>query len=90
MKKPWEHTWKHDGPYSNLMEEIDRRREEEQRLEGDPGGPTCGFDCDCSDSCLEFRCHGKDGKPGCGEEWSSSRAPRDWTCPVCGGKIDIW
>ena len=72
---------------SGLMREIDDRRA------GKPGGPggTCGFDCDCQDSCLEFICRGKDGKSkGCGNEFSSNRAPDDWKCDDCGGKMVIW
>ena len=69
---------------SGLMKEIDDRRA------GKPGGPTCGFDCECGDSCLEFICHGKDGGKGCGNSYSSNRAPDTWVCDECGGRMVIW
>ena len=37
-------------------------------------GLTCGIDCECQDSCLEFFCE-------CGNSASSNRI---WCCDVCG------
>ncbi len=44
-----------------------------------------GIDCDCTDSCLEYKCD------NCHYETSSNRNPKDWKCPACGKKtIRIW